>query len=233
MNYNRIFSTMQLMICLFAFVGNTAFAQVFVTYKEYPKPSAILVKLPTYSKRAAIYEKAKNYKSEKQIKADAAGMQREFIKDFNTNFTFCKYYFYYDTMQQAISDKQFAGNLYDKNLNIITTSPIAQDDTTYQIAYFGYYISTFDNPEDPQTGKENTYYTGTQLQRLILTNYKQERIPDPVPNGTNYDDRYMDFRARQRWINTYKSKTFDIYYTPYAKILNYHLNNYYNRKNAK
>eukprot|EP00388_Colpodella_angusta_P006499 GDKJ01019173.1.p1 GENE.GDKJ01019173.1~~GDKJ01019173.1.p1 ORF type:complete len:233 (+),score=-18.41 GDKJ01019173.1:87-785(+) len=232
MNRNRTYLTLLLMLFVMT-KSHESIAQLFASYREFPKPTVIFVRLPTYTKRAAIYENAQNYSAAKQIKEDAVNMQRELIKDFNANFKFCDYYFYYDTVQESILEKKFVGNLYDKNMKPITASPLQPDDDTYQIAYFGYYITEFGKPDNPHKGKEDTYYPGSQLQRLILVDHKFERIPDPVPNGTNYDDRYMGFRARIRLAHTYKSKKFDIYYTPYAKILSLHLNNYYNRQNVK
>lgn len=233
MNNNRRYFTL-LLVLILLIIQHTANAQMFATYREYPKPSVILVKLPTYNKRFAIYENAKNYKYAKQIKEDAANMQRELIRDFNANFNFCEYYFFYDTVQDAVNNGQLAGNLYDKDMKPVTTSPIKEGDTTYQIAYYGSYVTEFGNPDNPKKGKENTYYAGTQSDRLVLLNYQQNRIPDPVPNGTNYDDRYLQFRnMRKWWYTTYKSKLFDISYTPYAQILSQHMNNYYNRKNVK
>lgn len=226
--------TLTYMLLMIAFIAtNHSSAQILANYNEQPAPSAILVKLPTYSKRADMYEKAKNHKYAKQIKQDAANMQRELIEDFNTNFKYCDYYFFYDTVQDAIAQKQFAGNLYDKNLKLLTASPFKAEDTSYQIAYFGYYVSAFDNPDNPKKGKENTYYSGSQLQRLVLLNHQFGRIPDPAPNGTNYTDRYTFARFIYKWSVTYKSKLFDIYYTAYAHVLSLQMDNYYNRKNTQ
>lgn len=232
MNNNRRYFTL-LLVLMLSIIQHAADAQLFATYLEYPKPSVILVKLPTYSKRLAVYENAKNHKYAKQIKEDAINMQRELIEDFNSNFKFCDYYFYYDTVQSLLDNGQFAGNLYDKNMKLVTESPIKPGDTTYQIAYFGYYVSAFGNTNKQKKGKEDTYVTGTQSQRLVLLDYKMNRIPEPVPNGTNYDDRYTFSRFVYKWSSTYKSKLFDIYYTAYAHVLSLQLDNYYNRQNVK
>lgn len=232
MNNNRRYLNFVLILAM-TITDTTSKAQLFNDYREYPKPSVIFVKLPTYSKRLAIYEKAKNIKYAKQLKEDAVNMQHELIEDFNTNFKFCNYYFYYDTVQSLLDNRQFVGNVYDKNMKLVNEPPVQPDDTTYQFAYFGYYVTEFDNSEKSQKGRENTYYTGTQSQRLVLLNHKMNRIPDPVPNGTNYDDRYLVARFIYKWSSTYKSKLFDIYYTAYAYVLDLQLNNYYNRKNTK
>lgn len=199
----------------------------------------VLIKLPTYNKRILVYEKAKNYKYAKICRTDAANVQKEMIADFKENFSFCDYYFFYDTLTDAILNKQFTGILFDKNLNPVTTNPIAPDDTSYQIIYFGNYVSEFSEVTDSKlakSGRENTYNVGSQTKRLVLLNHSGNRIPDPVPNGTLYTRLPTFFsgnkKGKKKSKPVYKSKKFDIYYYPSTKYLSSHMNRYYNEYKA-
>ncbi len=221
-------------LLLLTLTGN---AQIIKWYKSYPAPNIVLVKLPTYTNRLHIYEKAKNVKAAEQIKKDAVNMQRVMIADFKNNFSYCDYYYFYDTASEAISAGHFEGNLYDKDLKQVTSSPIAAGDTTYQLIQFGYYISesseVTSNPRNVKS-RENTYYTGSGRQRLIVLNYKFGRLPDPLPNGTIYS-RSPSITPRQKKnkrIKTaqYSSKKFDIYYTPSASVLSSDMDRYYKQR---
>lgn len=210
-------------------------AQVIKRYLKYPKPSLVLVKLPTYHKRILVYEKAKNYKYAKICRNDAANVQKEMVADFKENFSFCDYYFFYDTLNDAILNKQFTGVLFDKNLNPVSVSPIAPDDTNYQIIYFGNYVSEIAEVTDSKKdrpGRENTYNVGSQTKRLVLLNHNFDRIPDPAPNGTLYTRLPTFFsgnkKGKKKSKPVYKSKKFDIYYYPSAKYLSSHMDRYYN-----
>lgn len=210
-------------------------AQIIKRYKRYPAPAIVLVKLPTYANRLHTYEKAKNVKYAEQLKKDAANIQRLMIADFNNNFGFCDYYFFYDTVNNAIAERHFAGNLYDKDMNLVTSSPIADDDTTYQIVHYGYYVSELtevtSNPRKLKS-KENTYFTGTSKQRLIVLNYKFGRLPDPLPNGTFYSKSPTLYPSKSKKkrirVASYTSPKLDLYYTPLVANLNYEMERYYN-----
>lgn len=214
---------------------NIGYSQIFKTYKPYPTPSVIMIKLPTYSKRIKVYENAKNLKSAEQLKKDAKNIQTLLIADFKNHFTFCDFYFYYDTVSEAIAERKFVGNLFDKDMKPITTSPVAEDDTTYQLVHYGYYVSeqteVTSNPKKLKS-REDTYYTGTGRLRLVALNYKFGRLPDPVPNGTYYSPSptfYPNKRKKNRVKNAtvYKSKKFDLYYGPAANNLSYEMDRYY------
>lgn len=215
----------------------SGYSQIIKRYKRYPAPQIILVKLPTYATRLQTYEKAKNVKSAEQLKTDARNIQALMVADFKQNFTYCDYYFYYDTLSDAIADRKFAGNLYDKDMKLVPVSPIAEDDTTYQLVHYGYYVSEFSevtsNPKKLKS-REDTYYTGTERLRLVVLNYKFGRLPDPLPNGTYYSSSPTFYPNKKKKknvknITAYKSKKFDLYYSPLANNLSYEMDRYYNQ----
>lgn len=211
-------------------------AQSIKAYREYPKPEVLLIRLPTYNQRYKTYLTAGYIKGAEQIIKDAAAIQSNMISDFKENFTFCEYYFFYDTMNGEILKKNFAGNLYDKNLKPVTTSPLSTEDTTYQIVYWGYYLSEQSEITpylDKLENKEHTYYTGMKRLRLVLVNHTFGRLADPLPNGTFYSRNPMLFniyrkKNKQPIGKKYTSPKFDLYYTESAKDLSTDLNTYYN-----
>lgn len=68
---------------------------------------------------------------EKQIEdiiQDRNAFNSQFINSFQTFFTFCPVYFYYDKDHQKLENDQFKGNYYlDEKLNIISVSSINED----------------------------------------------------------------------------------------------------------
>lgn len=211
-------------------------AQAIKRYLPYPTPSVILIKLSTHTNRLKAYEKAKNTTYANQLKKDVNNIQQLMIADFKNNFTYCDYYFFYDTLSDAIVSGKFEGNLFDRDMNRINTSPIKEGDTTYQIVHFGYYVSeqteVTSNPEN-KNSRENTYYTGLKSQRLVVMNHKFGRLPDPVPNGTMYYRpislfyRGKDKKKKYPKSAYYTSKKLDLYYYPSALWLSKHMDRYY------
>ncbi len=217
-------------------VAVTGNAQIIKTYKRYPAPGIILVKLPTYTNRLQVYQKANNVKYANQLKKDVSNIQRLMIADFKANFSFCDYYFFYDTTNDAIANRHFAGNLYDKDMKLVTSSPIAEDDTSYQIVHYGYYVSELtevtSNPRKLKS-REDTYYSGTSRQRLVVLNYKFGRLPDPLPNGTFYSKSPSIYPSRAKKkrviIGSYTSPKLDLSYQPLVANLSYEMDRYYNQ----
>lgn len=214
------------------------FSQIFKRYNPYPEPGIILVKLPTYTKRLRAYEQANNTTYATQIKKDANAIQQLMIADFKNYFSYCNYYFFYDTASEAIGSGKFDGNLFDKDMKQLTTSPIKAGDTTYQIVHFGYYVSeqteVTSNPNN-NAGRENTYYTGLNSQRLVVMNYKFGRLPDPLPNGTMYYKPptlnlfSSGWGKKKKYPKSayYTSKKLDLYYYPSAYYLSKQMDRYY------
>ncbi len=155
-----------------------------------------------------------------QSKKDAVGMQKAIIKDFASNFTYCNFYYYYDTMQQAITAQHFVGVLYDKNLQPVTQTPVQEGDTSYQIAYFGRYLQA-------SVQNDEAYNTGSNIQRMNIVNYQLKRLPDPLPNGSIRTGITEVWRKVFNRDITYKSKLFDVYYIRSAENISTEMNKYY------
>jgi hypothetical protein len=218
----RLFSKLlSVLFALFILHIGEAEAQIFKKRFPYTAPKTLLIKLPTYSKKIAAYQKGNNTRYANQCRKDAAGMQKAIVTDFKNNFTYCNYYFYYDTLQDAVSNKQFDGILYDKNMTLIASSPIATDDTCYQIAYFGKYLSAIAEETDM------AYNTGSDIQRMNLISRNSTRLPDPLPNGTIHTGVKEIWKKVVTRQYTYSSKLFDIYYIKSAEVLSDEMKKYY------
>jgi hypothetical protein len=209
----------------------TETAQAKKDKKRIPTPSVLLVKLPTYARKIAVYRKAHNDKYANQCAIDAAAMQAEIIKDFNENFKFCQYFFFYDTCSDLILEKKLKGILYDKDLLPVYLEAINLDDTSFQIAYFGNFINeagTIENTNTPSDTHNSPYFEATKKQRLVIVDSRFKNLPDPAPNGANM--HYGILFNKYPSTKTYKSKLFDVYYVRYAGLISSGMTNYYGKK---
>jgi hypothetical protein len=221
--------TIVVLLVYLSFSVNNAVAKT--EKKRIPAPSVLLVKLPTYTQKITVYRKAYNDKYANQCIMDAAAMQAEIIKDFKDNFTFCRYYFFYDTCSNLIIGKKFNGILLDTNLSPVSGEAIVQDDTSFQIAYFGNYINeagTIENTNTAANTHNNPYFVASKKQRLVVVDRQFKNLPDPAPNGANM--HYGILFNKYPSTKTYKSKLFDVYYVHYAGLISSEMSSYYGRK---
>ena len=148
-------------------------------------------------------------------------MRKAIIADFNENFTYCPYYFFDDTNAQRVMNKHFIGTLFDREMKLIDSKRINTDDTTYQIAYFGHYLSASDDVS-------SEYTTGSSVQRLVLVDHKFRRIPDNAPNGRLKGEGLLPVNMSKQRV--YKSKLADVYYIRFAKEVSKSMQQYYSGK---
>lgn len=183
-------------------------------------PKFVLVQLNTYSNRLKAYRKANNTAYEKLVIKDAEEVRKKMIMDFNDNFSFCDYYFYYDTNAILIMEKQFAGILFDKNLAPVPTTAIKQYDTVYRIITWSINTATaqeYNEGTNPKDIYDANYSIGTQTLRLTVLMPDYKRVKHPEPDGL---ELISAGKSKQK-VSAYKynSPRFNIYYKARAKQL--------------
>lgn len=188
-------------------------------YKTYEtRPDMLLVQLPTYGRREAYLNKRKNPKQIAQLQQDKTEMVQRILMDFKDNFSFCPVYFFYDTHAAQVRQGKLDGILLNGDLQ-----PVAAPrgvDTNFQIAIFGTPVNLpTDNLRDEEHDDffASNYTYGSSRPRYTIYNRHYEKIPLPMPNGSN--NRPNGRMVKKAGAYKYESKYFDIAYRAQARGL--------------
>jgi len=163
------------LIILLLFVSPTIFSQstteqIFRNLHN----GAILVRLSTKSNTINAVKK-KDSLLAKRIQKEQANRNKDIINAFTNNFTLCPVYYFYSEDSKKIRDKEFAGVLYDANMNLLTQIP--KLDANYLIATFSY--TKVDT---------TTYYTVSYLSTnpdTRMIEWKEQRGNSSIEGGVD------------------------------------------------
>lgn len=174
-------------------------------YSRVP-PKYILVQLSTETNRKNALMKAGRTADLEVLKKDAAAVMALTRKDFKENFNYCPIYFFYDTDNQAILNRQF-DVLMDGELK--KAENVSITDTNYLIVYFG-----FPQWQTKERKLETTKHADMGGQpygdALVFCNYQMKQV------GYTYELRgFFIFPGKITPYN-YESKFFRIGYRPVA-----------------
>jgi hypothetical protein len=101
----------------------------------YPKPNVLLIQLPTEQNRMQYFEARQSSKQQAQLQKDIAQIHRMMTADFNTNFTFCRIYYFIDTNAHFIQEGNFSAALLDTTLQ-----PVKNSSLQGQVYWIGSYM---------------------------------------------------------------------------------------------
>jgi len=99
---------------------------------------AVLVQLSSEQNRIRYFHKHNKAINELDIAVEAKKIRSVTIADFTDNFVYCPVYYYMDTNETFIRNKQFAGKLLDAKGNVVEAPVINSADSDYVIVYYGY-----------------------------------------------------------------------------------------------
>ncbi len=195
---------------------------------EHP-PKAILVQLFTYQRKIDYYTKLQQPNEIKLLKQDTDSMITRMVSDFNDNFYYCPVYYFIDTNAHRVIKKDLDGILLDAQLQPVKNPVISGKDDNYQIVIFGYPIQKpTDNLKKSEYGdffSSNYSVTTAYKQRLVVFDDEFDKVPLPLPNGSN--NVYGGALKKPSDHYVYTSKKFPIYYKPYAKNLSAKMYDFY------
>lgn len=197
-------------------------AQVFKrrNAKNEQTPKFVLVQLNTYTNRIKVYEKAKNSHYATLARTDAEEVTKKMIADFNDNFSFCSFYFYYDTNATLVKERKFEGILFNEKLQPVPGNPISSADSSYRIIVWGLNSAVaqdYNNETNPNDPFDGNYSIGTQTHRLVVLYPDFKRVKSPEPDGL---ELVAAGKSKQKnSFYKYTSPKFNIYYKARAKQL--------------
>ncbi|MFK7771423.1 MAG: hypothetical protein AB8F94_04755 [Saprospiraceae bacterium] len=96
----------------------------------------MLIRLPTNEAKIAKLKKMGRSDLAKKESAEMAQFHSDILKSFDKNFTFCPVYYYYSDKSVEVKNGNLNGNLFDANLNNITSLPFSEKQKFY--AEFGF-----------------------------------------------------------------------------------------------
>lgn len=189
----------ELIVCLLL-MAVTVYAKKNDTssYRRVP-PKYVLVQLSTETNRKNALMKAGRTADLEMLKKDAAAVIAYTRKDFKEHFNYCPVYFFYDTDNQAILNRQF-DVLTDADSN---KANVSITDTNYLIVYFG--MPQWQTKERKfETTKHADMGGQPYGEGLIYCNYQMKQV------GYNYELRVPRFLSKSSLV--YESKKFNIVY---------------------
>ena len=104
--------------------------------------TALLVRLRGYQKQISAFEKQENASMVKLMKSKRDELNQSIIEAFNSEFDFCKVYFFYNYDTQKIKNKDFENVLVNKDLKIDDSIEFDLDD--FLIGEIGYAFHELD-----------------------------------------------------------------------------------------
>ena len=190
-------------------------------------PVVILVQLPTEQNRIVAMTKAKRFKEIEEVQHDADNVRKRIIHDFTGNFDYCPVYFYIDTNEDLVRQKNFDGIILNADGSSANNRIINSNSSDYAIVYYGYALSQ--SRRNPVVTDSNKYFYDPDSppgKGLIVLNDKFQQI--------SYVFRlsYSDMTEKDKKIEDYYvSRHYDIEYYPLAKLFNKKLHGKRGHKN--
>jgi len=197
-------------------------AQLFTRRHAHPgekPPAFLLVELPTEVGRYNYF--LQHNKPEKAAKLRLANNQKVhcMITDFSDNFNFCPVFYFNDTDQDKIKDKQWLHVLRDKNGDLINTSLSILSDTNYFIMYYGLLPAIKSNVSADGTSFAEEY-NDVSFANLVAVDKNFNRLKNGLPEKAHFT-AYQLSAVPAKYACLIKE--FDIEYKPlaafYAKTL--------------
>ncbi|MEZ5015721.1 MAG: hypothetical protein R2800_01610 [Flavipsychrobacter sp.] len=192
-------------------------------------PKAILVQLFTNQNKLAYLQERKKTDDIQLLKKDTDSILTKMVRDFNDNFYYCPVYYYIDSNIEHIRKKEFDGILLNENLQPVKNTVLENGATDFQIVIFGYPIQkSSDNLKDDEKDDffaSNYSVTTKYKQRLVVFDHNFDKLPLPLPNGSN--NVYGGALKHPAESYLYTSKKFPLYYKPYAKSLSAKMYDFY------
>ena len=196
-------------LLLFIILPGVSIAQSAKTNPKTP-PSAVFVQIRTGANRLKYYrEYSAGEKKIEALKIDITKIMERTLSDFNTNFSFCPVYYFYDTNWHKVVERSFEGVLLDKELKPLQDVSAFAQDTTYFILNYG---------GDASIG-------GRKRPSVLASDFHGRLLEKPLPVAPSNDmvDKYReDF-----WKYRYVSRDSYLEYRGYAKAYSETLSNYY------
>ena len=197
-------------------------AQLFLRRHAHPgelPPAFLLVELPTETSRYHYF--MQHNMPDKAAKVKLANKQKVhcMVADFSDNFTFCPVFFFNDSDQDKIKDKQWVNVLRDKNGDLINLPMPILTDTNYFIMYYGLLPSVISNVNSNGA----TYaaeYNDVSFANLVAVDRNFKRLKNGLPDKARFTAYQLSSVPAKYSV---ESKDFDIVYKPlagfYAKTL--------------
>jgi hypothetical protein len=105
--------------------------------KQRPIPKALLIQLFTNQNKLKMYEQAHATAKIAKEQRTTAEVNELIIEDYNTDFSYCPVYYFYDTNAHLVKEHRLEGVLLGKDLQPAKNLAFPSQDTTYVIAYWG------------------------------------------------------------------------------------------------
>ncbi len=183
-------------------------------YEQSPK--AILVMLKTRTGQIE-YLTRHDPKHLDRFKEDISGAMDATLRDFSDHFKFCPVFFFADTMMNEVKIGHFNGVLLNDELKVAQQNVLPEGDTSFFVIDFGHLS---------QTSRNSNYEPPVvNLREILLAmdhNFEFLEYPRPAIArgywGTG-SSRYRDY-----W---YRSKNYEVDYTPQAAAYSRTLEHYY------
>ena len=184
-------------------------------------PKAVLVQLRAEHNRVAALKKDRRYKQLAEVEKDALNIRNATIKDFERNFKYCHVYYFIDTNNQRVIDKQFDRVLLNADGSPAKKLVFDRNGDDYVIAYYGYLSSTFKIGRTVEDSLRQIADAEIPFGRgLIVTNDKFQVLTYFYKFA--YEDFVFKFLIKSHDL-IYKSRHFDMEYYPFVKLFNLRL----------